>query len=67
MAIGLALIACLVAGGESRGRVYGAIGAARRGLVDTGATVFDVTKYGAKADGKTDNALVSRSKHLAGR
>ncbi|RVW54580.1 Exopolygalacturonase clone GBGE184 [Vitis vinifera] len=27
----------------------------RRLLADTGATVFDVTKYGAVADGKTDN------------
>ncbi|XP_030543219.1 exopolygalacturonase-like [Rhodamnia argentea] len=57
MTLGLALLACLVAGGESRGPIYGALRATRRGLVDTGATVFDVTTYGAKADGQTDNAL----------
>ncbi|KAF8036820.1 hypothetical protein BT93_C2515 [Corymbia citriodora subsp. variegata] len=46
MALGLALLGCLATGGD-----------ARRGLVETGATVFDVTQYGAKADGKTDDAL----------
>ena len=37
---------------------YGAE-AARRGLVGAGPVVFDVTKYGAKADGKSDSAMVS--------
>lgn len=57
--LGLAVLAaCTVNGGECRGFVYGAK-AARRGLADTGgATVFDVTQYGAKADGQTDNAMV---------
>ncbi|XP_030454939.1 exopolygalacturonase-like [Syzygium oleosum] len=57
IALGLVLLACWVAGGESRGPIFGAIRAVRHGLVGTGATVFDVTNYGAKADGKTDNAL----------
>ncbi|KAL3725347.1 hypothetical protein ACJRO7_030372 [Eucalyptus globulus] len=57
MALGLALLACLVTGGESRGPLYGEIGAGRRGLVETGAAVFDVTQYSAKADGKTDNSM----------
>ncbi|CAL5423463.1 unnamed protein product [Camellia sinensis] len=43
--VGLALISC---GAQ----------AARRGLVDNGATVFDVTTYGAKPDnGQTDNSM----------
>lgn len=43
--VGLALLFC------------GAKGA-RRGLVDNAATVFDVTKYGAVADGETECAQV---------
>ncbi|KAK3004673.1 hypothetical protein RJ639_018699 [Escallonia herrerae] len=38
---------------------FGANGAsigARRGLADAGVTVFDITKYGAKPDGKTESA-----------
>ncbi|KAF8036819.1 hypothetical protein BT93_C2514 [Corymbia citriodora subsp. variegata] len=56
MALGLALLACLVTGTTCQGPLYGTIGAAR-GLIETGATVFNVTQYGAKANGKTDDAL----------
>ncbi|CBI36886.3 unnamed protein product, partial [Vitis vinifera] len=46
--LGLALISCNAQGDPLRDDL-------RRLLADTGATVFDVTKYGAVADGKTDN------------
>lgn len=52
LVLGLALLSC-VAEGALRGHRIGI--SARRGLVDTGATVFDVTQHGAKADGTTDN------------
>lgn len=31
----------------------------RRALLDSGSRDFDVTSYGAKADGETDDAMVS--------
>lgn len=49
--LGLALISCNAQGDPLRDDL-------RRLLADTGATVFDVTKYGAVADGKTDNVEV---------
>lgn len=32
---------------------------ARRGLTDTGAVTFDVSKYGARGDGRSDSTQVS--------
>ena len=55
----LVLLAFLVARGELQGHGYG-LRSIRRGLVDTNARVFSVMDYGAVADGKKDDALVSK-------
>lgn len=56
--LGFALVSCVVQGEEHS---YSLDFGGRRGLVDTGAKVFDVTKFGAKAHVKTDNAQVNKS------
>ena len=55
----LVLLTFLVARGESWDHGYG-LRSIYRGLVDTSATVFSIKDYGAVADRKKDNALVSK-------